>query len=562
MEMKKKLILLIFLLGIFLVSLFSTYSLNTDFGKVESSIVKIDTKQGILSGLLYKPADLKGLQFPAVVVAHGISESAQILSGFGLELCRAGFVVLCLDLPGHGASDGSINQGQQDPALGVDYAVNYLGNLSFVDSTQIGLVGHSLGAGAIRAANSKLSNVQASVLIGGGVGSAAIDVEYGALNATFPKNVLVIVGEYDVLFDISTLAGKDLLDLFNTTELIQPEVLYGDFNSQTARKLIIPQTTHLFESLDPTAINQTTEWMQQTLKTTQAYENQLSPIYQYREIAQSLSVITLVGLILLTFDLTVGLSKEKPKTYIQEFCIPRWKAYSIWFIVNLSLFFPLIAVGFLIGFPPLIFGSSIAWWLLLLALISLLIFKRISAGSGIRKASTLMIIKQNLPTKKTLLIAITLFLILVAVTGFLQEVGISLKIVAPIFQEFASAERVLIFFAFLAFFVAYFFVQQLYLIPNHYLLKGKTENFKIIFVNLSPFLLFLALNFLPKILFGFWIISSFAGFLIEFLWLMVPIFTITTFCSLYFYKRTRNFAVGTIFNTLLLAWIAATVFPF
>lgn len=562
MEMKKKVILLIFLLGILLVSLFSTYSLNTDFGKVESSIVKIDTNQGILSGLLYKPADDKCQQFPAVVVAHGISESAQIFSGFGLELCRVGFVVLCLDLPGHGASDGSINQGQQDPALGVDAAVNYLGNLSFVDSTQIGLVGHSLGAGAIRAANTKLSNVQASVLIGGGIGSAAVDREYGTLNATFPKNVLVIVGEYDVLFNISALVENDLLDLFNTTELIQPGVRYGDFGSQTARKLIVPQTTHLFESLDSTAINQTTEWMQQTLKKTQAYENQLTPIYQYREIAQSLSVITLVGLILLTFDLTVGLSKEKPKTYIQEFCIPRSKAYFIWFIVNLGLFFPLIAVGFLIGFPPLIFGSSIAWWLLLLALISLVIFKRISAGLGLRKASTLMVIKQNLPTKKNLLIAVALFLILVTVTSFLQEVGISLKIVAPILQKFTSAGRVFMFFAFLPFFVAYFFVQQLYLIPNNYLLKGKTENIKIIFVNLSPFLLFLTLNFLPKIMFGFWIIPSFAGFLIEFLWLMVPIFTITTFCSLYFYKRTQNFGVGTIFNTLLLAWIAATVFPF
>jgi hypothetical protein len=72
----------------------------------------------------------------------------------------------------------------------------------------------------------------------------------------------------------------------------------------------------------------------------------------------------------------------------------------------------------------------------------------------------------------------------------------------------------------------------------------------------------LALNFLPKIIFNYWILPSFAGFLIEFLWLMVPIFIITTFCNLYFYKRTSNFGLGAIFNTLLLAWIAATVFPY
>jgi dienelactone hydrolase len=562
--MKKKLILLILLLGIFFFSLFSSYSLNSDFGKVESSIVEIDTNQGVLSGLLYKPVNFKGQQFPAIVIAHGISESAQIVSGLGLELCRGGFVVLCLDLPGHGASYGSINQGQQDPALGVDTAVNYVANLSFVDSTRIGLVGHSLGAGAIRAANTRLSNVQASVLIGGGVDSSEVDLAYGSLNATYPKNVLVIVGEYDILFDSSNLAKKDLLELFNTTGFIQQGVLYGDFNLQTARKLIVPKTTHLFESLDATAISQTTEWMQQTLKNTHEYEKQNSPIYQYREIAQSLSVIALVGLILLTFNLAVGLLKEKNKTFIQEFCVPRWKAYLIWFMLNLSLFFPLIAVGFLIGFPPLIFGSSIAWWLLLLALISILIFKLLNRDSKLRKTSTqaVMIIKQNLPTKNTLVIAILLFLILVAVASFLQDVGISLKIIAPIFQEFNSAMRVLMFFTFLPFFVLYFFIQQLYLIPNDYLHKGKTENIKIIFVNISPFLLFLALNFLPKIIFGFWILPSFAGFLIEFLWLMVPIFIMTMFCNLYFYKQTENFGVGTIFNTLLLAWIAATVFPF
>jgi len=147
------------------------------------------------------------------------------------------------------------------------------------------------------------------------------------------------------------LTNKDLLDLFNTTDSIKPDVLYGDFSSQTARKLIVPPTTHLFESLDATAIIQTTAWMQQTL--TDQNRSQLSLIYQYREIDQALSVLTLVGLILLTFYPIASLLKVKPKTCNQNANLPRWKAYLAWFIVNLSLFFPLIAVGFAIPFSPL-----------------------------------------------------------------------------------------------------------------------------------------------------------------------------------------------------------------
>jgi dienelactone hydrolase len=547
------------LLSVFLCSLISAYVFNTDFGKVERISVKICTDGEILTGLLYRPADCEGKQFPAIVVAHGISESAQMLSSFGLELCRGGFVVLCLDLPGHGGSDGFINQGQQNPALRIDEAVNYLSDLPYVDSTRIGLVGHSLGAGAVRAAATKLSNVQASVLVGGGVGGAATSSEYGYLNATYPKNTLVIIGKYDVLFDLTALANKDLLELFNTTDLIKPDVVYGDFSSQTARKLIVPQTTHLFESLDAAAIIQTTAWMQQTLAD-QTCKSQLCLIYQYREIAQALSVLTLVGLVLFAFYPIAALLKLKQKTCIQNTSPPRWKAYLAWFVVNLSLFFPLIAFGFVIPFPPLIFGSAIAWWLLLLAIISIFFYKRIDASN--EKTSVVNLIKQNLPTKKTLLVAVALFLVAVAVTSCLQAIGLSLKIIAPIFQEFASLRRVLVFLEFLPFFYPYFVAQQLYLLPKDYCQKRKRDYLTIIFVTVSPFLLFLALNFLPKTLFDFWIIPSFAGFLIEFLWLMVPIFIITTFCSIYLYNRTKNFVLGTIFNMLILAWIAATVFPF
>ncbi len=297
---KSRVIVFAILSAVLLCSLYSASALNTDFGGVIVSIEAIDSDFGVLTGLLYRPADSEGQLLPAVVVAHGISESSQVLSGLGLELARAGFVVLVLDLPGHGGSDGYINQGQNSPSLGLPAAVDYLSGLSYVDSARIGLVGHSLGAGAVRAANTELDNVQSTVLIGGGVGDAAAGDQYGSLNATYPKNVLVIVGEYDVLFDMESLVNRDLSGLFNTSGPVQPGVLYGSFQSQSARKLIVPPTTHLFESLDPTAIQQVTAWMQQTLKTDEAPTNQ-SLIYQCRELAQVFALLAVFGLVLLAY---------------------------------------------------------------------------------------------------------------------------------------------------------------------------------------------------------------------------------------------------------------------
>jgi len=169
-------------------------------------------------------------------------------------------------------------------------------------------------------------------------------------------------------------------------------------------------------------------------------------------------------------------------------------------------------------------------------------------------------IKKELDQKKGILLGVALFLILFATVGLIQALGINVKLLAPIFQQFASIKRTLVFFAFLPFFLPYFAVQHLYLING--LSKEKIEYVKIILVNVSPFLLLLALNFLPKVLFDFWLIPSFAGFIVEFLWLMTPIFAITTFCGIYLYRRTVSLSAGAVFNTLVMAWIAAVTFPF
>jgi len=300
--------------------------------------------------------------------------------------------------------------------------------------------------------------------------------------------------------------------------------------------------------------------MQQSLKGTN--NNQLGLIYPYREIAQTTVLLALIGLTLVAYYPMASFLKieETANLYTDQSQKLKRKRYLVWFILNLSLFFPLIIAGIAIPFPPLVFGSSISWWLLVTAIISLLIWNKMGLSQKIDAKALIQAIKKELHQKKGILLGVALFLILFATVSIIQAFGINVKLVAPIFQQFTSIKRTLVFFAFLPFFLPYFAMQHLYLING--LSKEKIEYVKIILVNVSPFLLLLALNFLPKVLFDFWLIPSFAGFIVEFLWLMTPIFAITTFCGIYLYRRTGSLSAGAVFNTLVMAWIAAVTFPF
>ena len=95
------------------------------------------------SGLLYVPAGATAAHpAPAVLASHGYINTREMQSPFAIELARRGFVVLAMDMIGHGYSDGAVGQSKD---LGGPAALRYLQGLPFVDKANIGLEGHSMG---------------------------------------------------------------------------------------------------------------------------------------------------------------------------------------------------------------------------------------------------------------------------------------------------------------------------------------------------------------------------------------------------------------------------------
>ncbi len=547
--------------------------LNTDFGNVDVKNISIPNYAGHANALLYRPQYATSINpLPAVVLVHGISNAKQAMSSIALELARNGFVALAIDIVGHGSSDGQLRSSISDPTLGTLAAVHYLESQVFVNASLIGLIGHSLGAGAIRATAVSHGNILASVFIGGGLDNITRDPAYGLLNSTFPKNLLVAVGKYDVLYNLAQLKTQLLLPVFDTSHEVVPNDLYGNFSYQTARKLITPATAHIFEPLDPMIVSEIVSWMTNSLKPEQVRQNEsseISMVYFYREGAILISMISSICLIFPVSRIIWQSLPHKTKklSIATKEVVEDWKVLIIWGGLALVLYLPMSFVGFLISFPPLIFGASIAWWMLATAATGLLVLLLWSRFS-----------KLHLGFKETMsetfewqatVTAISVFLVLYLIASSLEVfLAINLQIVVPLFRSFTPPFRVLMFATFIPFFFFYFFVERFYFsrfLNQQFRQNGFKPKFfavnKAIWVKISPYLAVLCVQYVPMVLLNIRFFSTYVAFLIEFFWMLVPIFIISTACS-YWFCQNNSDGAAVIFNAFLFSWVAATVFPF
>ena len=78
----------------------------------------------------------------------------------------------------------------------------------------------------------------------------------------------------------------------------------------------------------------------------------------------------------------------------------------------------------------------------------------------------------------------------------------------------------------------------------------------------APFAAATCIQHVPVVLFDARAFPSYVGLLVELLWLIGPVFVITTTCSWWFYRNTRSVWPGGMFNTFVMACVASAVFPF
>ncbi|MDC7249431.1 MAG: prolyl oligopeptidase family serine peptidase [Sphaerochaetaceae bacterium] len=148
-KIKNKFILIISIV-LCLISMIGASIIQTSFGKVSVKELTWETSSGhSMSALLFKPNTATNEnKAPAIVVSHGWYNNKEMQDLNYVELSRRGFVVLSIDMYGHGDSDAVKASEWRKNGTGLYDGVKLLANLPYVDSSNIGVTGHSNGARA------------------------------------------------------------------------------------------------------------------------------------------------------------------------------------------------------------------------------------------------------------------------------------------------------------------------------------------------------------------------------------------------------------------------------
>lgn len=152
MNKKKSVRMLAISLVICLISAIGASFVQTSGGKVKIKDLRWETSSGhLMSALLFVPENATtDNPAPAIVTSHGWYNNREMQDLNYVELARRGFVVISIDMYGHGNSDAVKPEEWPINGTGMYDAVKLLADLPYVDKEKIGITGHSNGA---RAAN-------------------------------------------------------------------------------------------------------------------------------------------------------------------------------------------------------------------------------------------------------------------------------------------------------------------------------------------------------------------------------------------------------------------------
>lgn len=260
-------------------------------------------KGNTMSALLYIPANATPqIPAPGILAIHGYINSRETQDGFAIEFARRGYVVLALDQTGHGYSD--------PPAFANGFGgpdgLAYLRSLDFVDRTNIGLEGHSMGGWTVLAAATAMPNDYKSMVLEGSSTGKPFAADG---TPTWPRNTALVFAQYE---EFSTLMwGVDrardvtrspkLWAMFGTSGPVEPGKVYGDIGQGTARVLYTPAITHPAEHISHEAIGYSLDWFAKTLKggTPLPADDQ---IWLRKELGTLVALLGFIALLIGAFD--------------------------------------------------------------------------------------------------------------------------------------------------------------------------------------------------------------------------------------------------------------------
>ncbi|WP_293905943.1 alpha/beta fold hydrolase [Phenylobacterium sp.] len=360
---------------------FLAHTIQTDRGNVSVAEVSFPAEAKVtISGLLYTPRTATAATpAPAILVSHGYINTREMQSPFAIELARRGYVVLAMDMTGHGYSGGIVGTA----GFGGPAALKYLKSLPVVDKAHVGMEGHSMGGGPVMAAAVSDPDGYRSIVLAGSTPGLL-----GAAAPANPRNLAVVFGQFDEFAPLMwqvpkgslVNTSKRLQAIFGVTGPIQEDRVYGDIAAGTARVLANPPVTHPWEHFSSAGVGDAVDWFQRTLPAPAA-KPVANQVWLWKDIGTLIAFVGMVGLILATFDLLLTLPafaglNETARPVVERRNGRWWLSLAITAGLPALTYFPLMKVGQrffpMAAFPQWI-QNQLLVWALGTALLTLLI---------------------------------------------------------------------------------------------------------------------------------------------------------------------------------------------
>ena len=186
---------------------------------------------------------------PAVVLAHGLDGSKERMFAFANVLAENGFIAVAFDFSGHGDNHNPLPQSDDQLWATVDrdldQVVGYTRTLPNVSN--ICLLGHSLGAGAVVQYALKHPEIAGTVEISG---SNIVNT-----TPTLPKNLLLLVGSQEIP-DVKQAEQSAALHAGAGAE-----GMVNFLSGRARRATVIGGADHTSILISPVALSESADWL-------------------------------------------------------------------------------------------------------------------------------------------------------------------------------------------------------------------------------------------------------------------------------------------------------------
>ena len=309
--MKLKYCLIVLLISSFLASI-----VQTNFGKVDITLERLDTENSqYIYYDLYKPktATVEN-KAPFIAIIPGFQRSKEALSNIAIELSRRGYVVGLIDPYAQGLSSSSLSRrAATTEGYGMFYLIDHIfesDEYEYIDKELLGTTGHSMGGNAaIRGANyfgkrAKRRNEPSrlhSVYVSGYVLTLTdnvlrdvksnVGVSYALYDEGAFRNDLKGWEAADMTIAPESLRTvNSILRLENVVSKVELGKYYGDLQNNTLRVIFNEKLLHPFQPYNAEATANQLSYFDYVF-------SEPTPLDNYDQIWQWKELFTLINMI-------------------------------------------------------------------------------------------------------------------------------------------------------------------------------------------------------------------------------------------------------------------------